>query len=77
MTVRTRRTPSLNWEPELVLVSVNRTVIHNNGRMTLFFYHNFLGFMKSTTRGERTIPMLPSTGAESRGRYGSGLSFTH
>ena len=74
MTTRTRCPPSLSRGRELVSVSVNRTVMHSSRRLTLFFFRNLPGFMKTTKCGERTIPMLPSsppnTGSRSRSSAG-------
>ena len=56
--------PSLIRGRELVSVTVNRTVMHNSRRMSLFFFRNLPDFMKPTTRGERTTLILPSHRAE-------------
>ena len=46
---------------DLVSVTVNRTVMHSNRSLALFFFRNFLGFMKPTISGERTLPTCPTS----------------
>jgi hypothetical protein len=41
-----------------VLVVSNRTVMHSIRRMIPSFFHNFTVFMRLTSYGERTLPML-------------------